>query len=158
MQIETPRLTIRSFVETDIPEYARIVADPQVTKYLRDGSPHPYEEAVAYVQDAVRRDASSGISRYAVVRKVENDLIGFCGFKELDDYVDFGWRYAGTFGVRATARRRRLRSSTMVSPHSTFSRLLPVPSSKTLDRYASSSNLASVNRNTLTYSAGRVLR
>ncbi len=94
MQIETPRLTIRSFVETDIPEYARIVADPRVTKYLQDGSPHPYEEAAAYVHDAVRRDASSGISRYAVVRKIENDLIGFCGFKELDDYVDFGWRYA----------------------------------------------------------------
>ena len=94
MYIETSRLTIRSFVEADIRDYAGIVADPQVTKYLGDGSPHPYEEADAYVQDVLRRDASSGISRYAVVRKVENDLIGFCGFKELDDYVDFGWRYA----------------------------------------------------------------
>lgn len=94
MQIETSRLTIRSFVEADIRDYAGIVADPQVTKYLGDGSPHPYEEADAYVQDVLRRDALSGISRYAVVRKAENDLIGFCGFKELDDYVDFGWRYA----------------------------------------------------------------
>lgn len=29
-----------------------------------------------------------------MLRKREGDLIGFCGFKELPDYVDFGWRYA----------------------------------------------------------------
>ena len=94
MRIEMPRLIIRSFSAPDIPDYARIVADPQVTKYLADGSPHSYEEAETYILDVIRRDRESGISRYAVVRKAERDLIGFCGFKELDDHIDFGWRYA----------------------------------------------------------------
>ena len=94
MRIETPRLIIRSFAAPDIPDYARIVADPQVTKYLADGSPHAHEEAESYIHDVIRRDRESGISRYAVERKADRDLIGFCGFKELEDYVDFGWRYA----------------------------------------------------------------
>jgi RimJ/RimL family protein N-acetyltransferase len=45
MMIETSRLTIRSFLESDIPEYAAIVAGPQVTRFLGDGSPHSYEQA-----------------------------------------------------------------------------------------------------------------
>ena len=94
MRTETERLLIRSFSISDVPAYAEIVADPRVTKYLADGSPHTYEEAEAYIRDCIDRDRATGISRYAVLRKREMDLIGFCGFKEQPDYVDFGWRYA----------------------------------------------------------------
>jgi RimJ/RimL family protein N-acetyltransferase len=85
---------VRSFTVADVPAYAEIVADPRVTKYLDDGSPHTFQEADAYIRDCIERDHATGISRYAVIRKRENDLIGFCGFKALQDYVDFGWRYA----------------------------------------------------------------
>lgn len=98
MRTETKRLLIRSFSLADIPAYAAIVADPRVTIYLGDGSPHNYAEAQAYILDCIARDQRTGISRYAVIRKSEKDLIGFCGFKELADYVDFGWRYA--YGAR----------------------------------------------------------
>ncbi len=94
MRTETERLLIRSFSISDVPAYAEIVADPRVTKYLADGSPHTYEEAETYIRDCIDRDRTTGISRYAVLRKREMDLIGFCGFKEQPDYVDFGWRYA----------------------------------------------------------------
>jgi len=94
MYLETPRLVIRSFAISDIPQYAKIVSDPRVTRDLADGLPHRYKEAENYIRDCMRRDEATGVARYAVVRKSEGDLIGFCGFKELDDYIDFGWRYA----------------------------------------------------------------
>lgn len=94
MKLESPRLIIRSFTEADIPDYAAIVADPRVTKYLGpDGSPHSFEEAEVYVRDVMRREAETGLARYAVVRKSAGDLIGFCGFKDIGAYIDFGWRY-----------------------------------------------------------------
>lgn len=94
MHLETPRLHIRSFCESDIPAYAEIVSDPAVVKYLGSGSPHTCGEAQTYIADVMRRERMSGISRYAVTRKLERDLVGFCGYKDFGDYVDFGWRYA----------------------------------------------------------------
>jgi len=94
VRVETDRLIIRSFSESDIPAYATIVADPRVTKYLADGSPHSPAEAEAYILDCIDRDQATGISRYAVLLKHDESLIGFCGFKKLPDYTDFGWRYA----------------------------------------------------------------
>jgi RimJ/RimL family protein N-acetyltransferase len=94
MIIQTKRLTIRSFLESDIPEYAAIVADPEVTRFLGDGAPHSYEQAAAYVHDCIRSETEEGITRYAVTLKETGELIGFCGFKKMYDYIDFGWRYA----------------------------------------------------------------
>ena len=94
MIIETNRLTIRSFKESDIPEYAAVVADPEVTKYLGDESPHSYDQATAYVYYCIRSETKEGIARYAVILKETGELIGFCGFKKIYDYIDFGWRYA----------------------------------------------------------------
>jgi RimJ/RimL family protein N-acetyltransferase len=94
MIFETTRLTIRPFVESDIPEYAAVVADPEVTKFLGDGFPNSYEQATAYVHDCIRSESKEGIARYAVILKETRELIGFCGFKKVYDYIDFGWRYA----------------------------------------------------------------
>lgn len=94
MEIDTQRLRIRSFVEADIPTYAAIVADPEVTRYLDDGAPHGHAEAAAYIADVIQRDRDTGIARYAVVRRREGDLLHFCGFRALEDAIDFGWRYA----------------------------------------------------------------
>jgi RimJ/RimL family protein N-acetyltransferase len=94
MIIETSRLTIRSFMESDIPEYAAIVADPQVTRFLGDGSPHSHEQAAAYVYGCIKSETRGDVARYAVVLKETGELIGFCGFKKVHDYTDFGWRYA----------------------------------------------------------------
>lgn len=92
MRIDTDRLLIRSFERTDIPAYAEIVADPHVVRYIGDGEPYTLEQAEAYVEDVIERDRITGISRYAVV--LDGELIGFCGFKDMGDHIDFGWRYA----------------------------------------------------------------
>ena len=61
MIIQTKRLTIRSFLESDIPEYAAIVADPKVTRFLGDGSPHSFEQAAAYIHDCIRLGIEQGV-------------------------------------------------------------------------------------------------
>ncbi|HSR34066.1 MAG TPA: GNAT family N-acetyltransferase [Anaerolineae bacterium] len=92
--IETESLTISSFRKSDIPEYAAIVADSEVTKFLGAGSPHSYEQATAYILDCIGSEAEEGLARYAVIHKETGELIGFCGFKKASDYIDLGWRYA----------------------------------------------------------------
>jgi ribosomal-protein-alanine N-acetyltransferase len=94
MIIETDRLTIRSFVESDIPRYAAIVADRAVTRFIGDGSPHTYEEAAAYVERCIRSESEGSIARYAVILRETGELIGFCGFGRGRGCIDFGWRYA----------------------------------------------------------------
>ena len=94
MVIETDRLTIRSFVESDVSTYAQIVADPEVARFLGDGLPHSCEEAAAYVERCISSEAKSGIARYAVILRETGELIGFCGFRQERDYIDFGWRFA----------------------------------------------------------------
>ncbi len=94
MKLHTTRLIIRSFNEEDIPDYAKIVADPEVARFLGDGSPHSLSQATEYIVDVINREQKNGISRYAVQTKEDSQLIGFCGYKEIDDYTDLGWRYA----------------------------------------------------------------
>jgi RimJ/RimL family protein N-acetyltransferase len=94
MKIKTNRLIIRSLRGSDIPEYAAIVSDPEVIKFLGDGLPHTYEQATEYLNACFNSEAKEGFARYAVVLKETRELIGFCGFKRKGDYVDFGWRYA----------------------------------------------------------------
>jgi RimJ/RimL family protein N-acetyltransferase len=94
MRIETSRLIIRSFLESDMHEYAAIVSDPKVTRFLGDGAPHFYAQATAYVRDCISSEAEAGLARYAVLLKETGELIGFCGFKRMHDYTDLGWRYA----------------------------------------------------------------
>lgn len=102
MLLTTDRLTIRSFRPGDVPDFARIAADPEVMRYL--GGPVDAETASAYVFDCIARDRATGISRYAVARSADGALLGFCGFKHLEEdaggqvptgtaWTDFGWRY-----------------------------------------------------------------
>lgn len=93
MRIETDRLIIRSFELSDIDAYASIVGDPRVTRFLKSSEPHSYEEAADYVWTVVDEESRNGAVRYAVTLKESGELIGFCGFKQIGDTVDFGWRY-----------------------------------------------------------------
>ena len=93
MLLRTERLLIRPIQPADLSAYAQIVANPAVTKYLYDGVTHSPNEAALYIADCINRYRSTGISRYAVTLRSTGVFIGFCGMKELPDYIDFGYRY-----------------------------------------------------------------
>lgn len=99
--IETPRLILRSWIEADIPEFARLNSDEQVMEYfLKKLS---YEETVAFyerIQDEFRR-CEFGL--YAVEHKECHTFMGYIGLHNFDFDVDFapgveiGWRLLPKF-------------------------------------------------------------
>lgn len=94
MELPTERLLIRTFEKEDIDQYADIVADRNVVRFLGNGKPHSREQAKNYISDCIAREKASGISRYAVLLKNSEKLIGFSGFKQMQGWIDFGYRFA----------------------------------------------------------------
>ena len=88
----TERLTLRTFREDDLPQYAALNADPEVVEYLggplsREGS----DEIAAYANDLwIRR----GIGLLVVERTADGTFLGMCGVHVLHSYPDdleAGW-------------------------------------------------------------------
>ena len=90
MLLETDRLHIRPFIESDVGEFALIVADPEVMRYIGDGRTYSYEEAKDFVSGDIAKQADLGYSRYAVVLKESEELIGLCGYAHFRGDLDFG--------------------------------------------------------------------
>ena len=98
MSIETERLLLRKWTETDSEAFAKINTDPDVTRYF----PAVYTRERS---DEMMRLCNAeidvyGFSFWAVERKDTNSLIGFVGLHNFDDELDFcpcvevGWRLA----------------------------------------------------------------
>lgn len=95
--IETERLVVRPWREADRAPYLAHCNSPAVTRYLGG----PVSEAA--VDAALGRIAASqsvdGFSFWAVERRTDGALLGYCGLKRmddlgppLDDEVEIGWR------------------------------------------------------------------
>lgn len=81
----------------DVQEYAKLVADPAVMQYIGNGLPQTYGDAESYVKKCIANIDLKGWSRFVVVNKHTNDFMGFCGFSDYNNELDFGWRYAKRF-------------------------------------------------------------
>ncbi len=97
MKIETARTLIRGWCEADIPAYAQIVADPEVMKFIWNGSTQNASEAADFVQNFIRIEQERGWIPWAVEEKATGVLMGWCGFGRRDGQVDFGYRFARSF-------------------------------------------------------------
>lgn len=97
MILETSRTIVRGWTPADIPAYAKLVADPDVMKFIGDGSVHTYTQAEAFVQNLIQVGQHRGWILWAVESKATGELIGFCGFGMLENKLDFGYRFAQAF-------------------------------------------------------------
>ncbi len=95
MEIKTDRLLIRYFRESDLNQYCQLVADSDVMRFL--GGSQTKEEAGAYLEEMIGLHSSSGLGRYIVELRNTQTMVGICGFRPADLYVDFGYRYAKKF-------------------------------------------------------------
>lgn len=86
--IETARLRLRQFIESDLEDYARIYANPEYTRYSSKGAVPP-EQARAAAQAAYDYFTSHwqqhGFGVWAVCDRTQNRLIGQCGLNCLPD-------------------------------------------------------------------------
>ena len=94
MRLETCRLVIRSLATSDVTNYAALVADPEVMRYIGDGNVVDEAQARTYVENCIENERTVGFARYALELKSSSKFVGFCGYAPVDDYVDFGYRIA----------------------------------------------------------------
>ncbi len=93
--IETPRLRLRNWCEADVEPFVRHTNTPAVMHWL--GGVLPEAEAAGRVRDRLMRwQAERGFTFWAVERRSDGELLGFCGIKLADDD---GTRIRGTHEI-----------------------------------------------------------
>jgi RimJ/RimL family protein N-acetyltransferase len=95
--LETARTIIRGWREADIPAYAQIVADPDVMRFIGDGSVHTAAQAAAFVHHMRQQARERGWIFWAVEAKATGALMGWCGFGLREGQVNFAYRLARAF-------------------------------------------------------------
>lgn len=94
--IETDRLTLRGWQDSDVAPFHAMCNDPDVMRYL--GPPLSLEDAAAARTRQNGILASHGYCFWAVERKADGAFLGFCGLKPgpegtpIHGKVEIGWR------------------------------------------------------------------
>ena len=96
-ELETDRLKLRMWRETDLDDYAEITADPLVMRYLQPGKP-PYTRGEAWRSIAffMGHWQMRGYGHWAVEEKATRRMIGRIGFLNPEGWPGFeiGWTLA----------------------------------------------------------------
>ena len=93
MLLQSNRLIIEHFKDSDISDWAKIESDANVRRFV-DGKVLSFVEARKYVEMNIRQYQKIGYGRYAVRLKKNRSLIGMCGFLNEKYGIDFGYRYS----------------------------------------------------------------
>ena len=100
-RIETERLVLRRWdVDADLDAYAALCADPEVMRFIGDGSTRSREECVEQLHKFETAWDEQGHGLFAVELAPEGALIGLTGFAtpeflpEIMPAVEIGWRFA----------------------------------------------------------------
>lgn len=93
MRIETSRLIIKPLGAGNLDDYAAMMADPVVVEHLNKGIPWPRERASDYLSNLVKLQKEKGFTQYGVFDRVEESLLGHCGFMDVEGLIDIGWTY-----------------------------------------------------------------
>jgi RimJ/RimL family protein N-acetyltransferase len=91
--LETERLRLRMFRDDDLDAYARIVADPEVMRYLGEGKPLDRVEAWRQMAWMLGHWSLRGYGLWAVEERATAELIGRIGFINPEGWPGFelGW-------------------------------------------------------------------
>ena len=91
--LETERLILRPFIEGDFEQYATIMADAQVAKYLGDGRPLARGDAWRQMAMVLGHWQLRGYGPWAVEARETGSLVGRVGFFNPDGWPGFelGW-------------------------------------------------------------------
>lgn len=90
---EFEQVCIRNWQDQDVAEYAHLVGDPAVMRYIGNGDVRDYTAAVCEVERFQEEIARQGWSRWAVSIGGDGPLIGYAGFSEKPYGIDFGMRF-----------------------------------------------------------------
>ncbi len=95
--LETDRLYLREFISQDYIHFYHLNNDPQVLEYTGDVAFESESQASDFLEDYIRStyEGLSGVGRYAVIRKKDDEFLGWCGLKYHKDKraIDVGFRF-----------------------------------------------------------------
>ena len=81
--IESERLVLRRITPKDFEFFGRLHADPEVVRYIGQGSPSSWQESLAWLRSTLALYESLSLGQLAVVRKRDGELVGRCGLSDL---------------------------------------------------------------------------
>jgi RimJ/RimL family protein N-acetyltransferase len=99
-EIETPRLLLRPWRDSDVEPYAEMNGDPEVRSYMFPPRPLTPAESVREIEAMVDQWHRLGFGHWAVELRETGELIGRTGAKRHDDWdldpenTEVGWLYA----------------------------------------------------------------
>ncbi len=104
--VETDRLLMRSFHNSDVNAFSAICADPEVMKYIGGGT-HDIEQTQTKITKWIKNYETDGFGLMALIHKKSNDLIGFCGLiKQIvddEECIELGYRLAKKYWGKGLA-------------------------------------------------------
>lgn len=87
IRIETERLILREFIDSDVDGLFELDSNPIVHKYLGNKPVKSKDESCKYIQDCKPKYKKHGICRLAVIEKASGNFIGWSGLRFIDDYT-----------------------------------------------------------------------
>lgn len=102
-EIRTPRLILRRWRDDDLAPMAEINADPEVMRYIGDGSPRDLEQTAASIERWEEEWDDEGFGLFAVELLASGELAGMTGLSvpeflpEVLPAVEIGWRLGRQF-------------------------------------------------------------
>ena len=111
-ELETPRLKLRQWIDSDFKSFAAINADPQVMAYYPSTLNRQQSDALA--QRFQSLIACNGWGFWAVEEKASGQFIGFVGLNEpsyelpASPCVEIGWRLAKSYWGKGLATEAAL--------------------------------------------------
>ena len=109
VEIETERLLLRRWLEEDLEPYARLCADPEVMRFIGNGSTLNREQSGEQVSRFGRHWDERGFGLWALEEKESGAFVGFAGLSYQEDWpegehkTEVGWRLVRAFWGRGLA-------------------------------------------------------
>lgn len=91
--LETERLYLRVFEESDVNAMSEIHTDEAAMKYIGRGGVLNIEQTKKGIEAFIRYQTEKGYSIWAVIEKESGSLIGHCGLNMLNDKSDIEIAY-----------------------------------------------------------------
>ncbi len=111
MTVETERLILRELTPQDAIHFFELNNDPQVLVYTGDQPFSSLSEAESFLRN-YSHYSDHGFGRWAVIRKEDNEFLGWCGLKlNEENRVDIGFRFHQKYwgkGYATEAARKSL--------------------------------------------------
>lgn len=101
--LETRRLIIREWSQSDLDAFHAICADAAVMRFVGDGQGWSLERTRQFIERAIVSSKEFGYCQWPLILKEDSTVIGFCGFVNIAEGAEIGWRLSRVVWGRGLA-------------------------------------------------------